>query len=91
MSRGGALGWGEKGDQEKQRDVKQSHKGLLTACADRAETATEEPWKSPSLFFPLEGLSFIDLGMLAFSIGKLVASHNLITMTHTSDKGMYSI
>lgn len=51
MSRGGALGWGEKGDQEKQRDVKQSHKGLLTACADRAETTTEEPWKSPRVFF----------------------------------------
>lgn len=51
MSRGGALAWGEKGDQEKQRDVKQSPKGLLTACADRAETATEEPWKSPRFFF----------------------------------------
>lgn len=51
MSRGGALAWGEKGDQEKQRDVKQSPKGLRTTCADRAETATEEPWKSPRFFF----------------------------------------
>ena len=60
MSRGGALGWGEKGDQEKQRDVKQSHKGLLTACADRAETATEEPWKSPRVFLFVRASGAID-------------------------------